>query len=130
QPLDADVLSGRAAEDGVEAAGERGSAEGAADLRLRRLVPGDEFLEEAVVLLGDLLDQVPPPLVGLVLVGLGDRTLLDAELYAGLMEEHLAVPDEVDEAGELFVAPDGKNDRHGVAAELLLDLPDDAEEIG
>ena len=90
----------------------------------------EELHHELVVGRGHGLDQLGPPLDGLVLQVVGDVDLVPAGAEVlGLPDERLHV-DEVDDAGEVALVADGQLQHGGVGPEALLDRVERVVEVG
>ena len=94
-----------------------------------RLLVGEVLLHEVVVLGGDDVEQLGPPLLGLALELGRDRHLLP--LLALALVPHLGGHgDEVDDALVVALGPDGELDDGRRGVEAVLDHRDGAEEVG
>src|SRR4051794_37156119 len=118
QRLDALVLERRAAEDRGHLEVERRLADRGLELVDRDLDLFEDELDELVVVVGDLVEQVLARRGGAV--GVLVRDVDDVELLAELvLVDDRLHPDEVDDADEVGLRPDGELDRHGMRREAV-----------
>src|SRR3954470_13203196 len=118
QRLDALVLERRAAEDRRHLEVERRLADRGLELVDRDLGLFEDELDELVVVVGDLVEQVLARRGGAV--GVLVRDVDDVELLAELvLVDDRLHPDEVDDADEVGLRPDGELDRHGMRREAV-----------
>jgi hypothetical protein len=120
--LNALVLERRTAQDRVDLAGDHHLADGTLDLLGRELLAAEELLEQRLVALGHGLEQPLAVLLDLdehVLRDVLDRVVLALGRLSAPGER--AVVDEVDDADEVALGPDGQLDRQRPRAEALGD---------
>ena len=128
--LHALVLERRAAGHQADLVLDRAGAQAALDLRVLEQSALEVLVEQRLVALGGRLDHLGAPLLA-VLAHLG-RNVAVLEFHAlGLVVPEYGLHlDQVDDAGEGFLGPDGELDRHGISAQARPDLIHATQEVG
>jgi hypothetical protein len=130
QRLHALVLEGAAAQHRGDPAGDGGAADRLAQLLDGRLLLGDVLLQQALVVVGEQLEQPVPPLLGQLLVLVGDRPVLPGLAHAVARPVVAAHLDQVDDAVEVALDAPGQLQHRRGRPQPVHDHVDGAVELG